>query len=513
MANGQPQNPGAALNWAGAPRMDSRDFHDVGGREWRYDETGVFLRNNPQQPLRTANAPATVNAILAIYGTEIFSASMTRQIPPELIVMTIAVETAIFRNVGFTGPKTFRWEQGVTSYSGGPMQILETTARDVISALHLVFEPQDVPPHFTSKPAAPPSNNPLYDGDTNITLGVDDISRHRDRTGLDPILVAARYNRGSLQPAARTQDNPWGLVTTGDHLNRAAAWFGDACFVLSQLRQGQKLNADDVIDPPAAADPGDAAREDFAVNGLTRLEALAQAADYRDSGAEVVEVPEENDLVTLIVTYPDVVADPDNPPPPPPPPAGAAAIRTPDIGGYVICIERRQVQSRAGKRFKRTVSEYQAFFDRQPVAGMNGKAVERQGPGDNSNAGVINHARLREGTYPLFTHAGERNRYRTFGFANPGGLQSRPWPSIRVGSTGSRSGVLIHCAAGFLMSTGCINLTGKVLKLARDDIEFFDSRSRVIGLIQNMKSLLGAKFPSSNNVKIPDATLVIRGEP
>jgi len=144
MANGQPQNPGAALNWAGAPRMDSRDFHDVGGQEWRYDETGVFLRNNPQQPLRTANAPATVNAILAIYGTEIFSASMTRQIPPELIVMTIAVETAIFRNVGFTGPKTFRWEQGVTSYSGGPMQILETTARDVISALHLVFEPQQV---------------------------------------------------------------------------------------------------------------------------------------------------------------------------------------------------------------------------------------------------------------------------------------------------------------------------------------------------------------------------------
>ena len=512
MADDQSGNHGAPLNWASAPRMDSRDFHDEGGQAWRYEETGVFLRNNPQ-PLRTRGNPDTVNAILAIYGTEIFSAAMTRQIPPELIVMTIAVETADARNVNFTGPKTFRWEQGVTSYSAGPMQILEITARDVISKLHLVFEPQDVPPHFTTKPNVNPANNPLYDGDTCITLGVDDISRHRDKTGLDPILVAARYNRGSLQRAAINADNPWGLVTTGDHLNRAAAWYGDACFVLSQLRQGQRLNADDVIDPPATPDPEDTAREDFAVNGLTRLEALAEAADFRDSGADVVEVPEENDLVTLIVTYSGVVADPDNPPPPPPPPVGDAAIQAPAIDGYVICLERRRVQGRVGKGFKRTVSEYQAFFDRQPIAGMNGNAVERQGPGDNSNAGVSNHARLKEGTYSLFTHAGDRNRYRTFGFANPGGLQSRAWPSIRVGGTGARSGVLIHCAAGFLMSTGCINLTGKPLKLGKDDIEFFDSRSRVIGLIQNMKARLGAKFPTSNNVKIPDATLVIRGEP
>ena len=283
--------------------------------------------------------------------------------------------------------------------------------------------------------------------------------------------------------------------------------------MLAQLRQGQKLNANDVIDPPAAIDPDDDAREDFAVNGLTRPEALAQAADYRDSGAEVVEVPEENDLITLIVTYQRAVADPDNPPPPPPPPAGDAAIKAPDIGGYVICIERRRVQGQVGQRFKRTVSEYQAFFDRQPIEGMNGNAVERQGPGDNSNTGVSRHARLQEGTYPLFTHAGDRNRYRTFGFANPGGLKSRAWPSIRVGGTGSRSGILIHCAAGFLMSIGCINLTGKALKLGKDDLEFFDSRSRVIGLIQNMKLHLGAKFPSSNNVRIPDATLVIRGEP
>jgi hypothetical protein len=497
----------AALNWAGTPQMDSRDFHDEGGQRWRYDAGGVFLQNDPQ-PQRTGGAPATVNAILAAYGTEIFNASMARRIPPELIVMTIATETAIYRKVNFTGPRTFRWEPGPVSYSGGPMQILETTARDVIAKLHLPFEPQDIPPHFSSKPASPPSSNPLYDGDTNITLGVGYISMHTDRTGLDPILLAANYNAGSVRRTTPTHDNPWGLVTFGDHLNRSAAWFGDACAVLSELRRGQALPTPDVDEPPTA-DPDDTAREGFDVSGLTREEATEQAADYRDSGATVIEVPEEDGLFTLSITYPQEVARPGSPPPTPVP----GAIQPPDIDGFVICIERRATQARSGKAFRRTVGEYQAFFNRQPIADLHGNAVERQGPGDNTSTGVAGHRRLTQGMYPLFTHAGGSNKYRTFGFANPGGLQRRPWPSIRVGNTDARSGVLIHCAAGFLMSIGCINLTGHDLESGGDDIEYFDSRARVIGLIQSMKSHLGSSFPSSNNTRIANAALVIRGEP
>ena len=500
--------PDDPIDWGRTPPMDSRDFHDEGGQRWRYDAGGVFLANAPQTPRRTNGTPATVNAILSAYGTEIFSASMTRRIPPELIVMTIAVETAAFRKVNFTGPRTFRWEQGVTSYSAGPMQILESTAKDVIAKLHLVFAPADIPPHFSSKPESPPSSNPLYDGDTNITLGTDYISLHVDRTGLDPILVAANYNAGSVRRTAQTPDNPWGLVTFGNHLDRAAEWFGDACAVLSQLRLGTARPADD-IDDPVTVDPEDDARQGFDLSGLTREEATEQASDYRDSGAKVIEVPEEEGTFTLSITYPRPVAAPADPPPAPPP----GSIQPPDIDGYVICIERRFVQGRAGKAFKRTVGEYQAFFNREPVPDIHGNAVERQGPGDNTGTGVAEHRRLAAGTYPLFTHAGAANKYRTFGFANPGGLQVRPWPSIRVENTNARSGVLIHCAAGFLMSIGCINLTGRDLRIGRDDIEFFDSRARVIALIQSMKSKLGDGFPSSNNSRIAKATLIIRGEP
>src|SRR6266545_2316789 len=97
-------------NWAGTPTMDSKDFHSEGGQSWKYDGSGVCLQNDPATPLRSDGPPTTVNAILAAYGGEICKASIAHQVPPELIVMTIATETAIFRKVSFTGPKTFRWE-------------------------------------------------------------------------------------------------------------------------------------------------------------------------------------------------------------------------------------------------------------------------------------------------------------------------------------------------------------------------------------------------------------------
>lgn len=62
------------------------------------------------------------------------------------------------------------------------------------------------------------------------------------------------------------------------------------------------------------------------------------------------------------------------------------------------------------------------------------------------------------------------------------------------------------------MSIGCINLTGS-LRDANSDLEFADSRNRVIALAQNMKDRLGNQFPSSNNIRIPNAALIIHNEP
>lgn len=233
------------LDWSLTPSPTSSNWHSqFGGQEWRHDANGVYLRTAADTPLRTAGPPSTCSAIVNLYGQTIHKAALEHKIAPELIVMTIATEAAFAKKANFTGPSTFRWEALVQvndvspptlgDYSAGPMQTLATTAREVIGRLGLSYpDPFAVAPYFEMRPVPAPATHPLYDAAPNIDIGSAEIRTRLSKTGFDPILVAAAYNAGSLRP---TDENPWHLDTTGDHLNRAAAWYGDACFVLSALR-------------------------------------------------------------------------------------------------------------------------------------------------------------------------------------------------------------------------------------------------------------------------------------
>jgi hypothetical protein len=241
----------------------------------------------------------------------------------------------------------------------------------------------------------------------------------------------------------------------------------------------------------------------FTIDGLSQAAADAEVAFFRDSGATVQVTPAAGGLFSVTIT----------PTPPPPivqPPAPTTAVTAPALDGYVICFDRIRTERRPGAAFDRTVSRYQAFFNRVPIPEISGMAVERQGPSDNGPSGVSNHRRIEAGTYPLATHDGASNdKYMTIGFATPANIQARPWPCLRVMNTGSRQGILIHCAAGYLMSIGCLNLTANVVN-AQTNLLFSDSWGRVKGLIDNMRSRLGSQFPSSNNVRVPNTSLVIR---
>jgi hypothetical protein len=239
----------------------------------------------------------------------------------------------------------------------------------------------------------------------------------------------------------------------------------------------------------------------FALTGLNQSEADEESALFRDSGAAVAVAPEAGDRFTVHVTPlppPDLVEPP-----------APVAPNAPDLDGYVFCLDRIRTERRAGFGYDRTVSTYQAYFNRAPVAGISGMAVERQGPGDNGQSGVDNHRRIAAGTYPLFTHAGLNSRYKTLGYATPGNPPSRPWPCVGVENTGARSGILIHCASGYLMSIGCINLTSNVAN-ANTNLFFPDSWRRVTALIDSIRTHLGASFPHNNNVGLPETRLVIR---
>jgi hypothetical protein len=134
--------------------------------------------------------------------------------------------------------------------------------------------------------------------------------------------------------------------------------------------------------------------------------------------------------------------------------------------------------------------------------------AETRGPGDNSKAG--NNRRIEAGRYPLRTQDGQK--YVTIGYKESTSVTQIPRPGLDVGNTNKRIGILIHPGRGFLSSIGCINpaksLTGPIA-----DIDFVDSRTRVIAIIDDMKALLGASFPKRNGRPIPNAFLVIDGEP
>ncbi|AGW13013.1 putative peptidoglycan-binding domain 1 protein [Megalodesulfovibrio gigas DSM 1382 = ATCC 19364] len=219
------------------------DCHSMfGGRSWRYDVNGVYLcaDGSPAEPLRTPGRLVTIPAIMALYGEYILEASKKYQICPQLILMTIATESAAARNQGFTGPTTFRWEPHVEvsiggqidtgDYSAGPMQTLASTARWVITAMKLPYDAHAIAPHIQEQPATAPQALPLYDPRVNIDIGTAEIKIRWDKTGSDPILVAAAYNAGGLYESDK---NPWRLRSSGDHLDRAAKWFGDACHFLN----------------------------------------------------------------------------------------------------------------------------------------------------------------------------------------------------------------------------------------------------------------------------------------
>jgi peptidoglycan LD-endopeptidase CwlK len=239
--------------WINTPKPLVTGVHSkFGGVTWRTDAAGMYVEN-ATMPERSAGVPATCFLICKLFEKPIIERAIEFNIAPELIVMTIATEASAYRNTNFTGPPTFRWEAHVKvkdapplfmgDYSIGPMQTLATTARDVIKRLALPYDALANFPAYRSQPITPPSDIPGYEAAVNIHVGVGEIASRLALTAQDPILVAAAYNAGSIYDSSAPTVKPiyknrWNLRSHGNHLDRAAQWYGDACEVISSLRIG-----------------------------------------------------------------------------------------------------------------------------------------------------------------------------------------------------------------------------------------------------------------------------------
>jgi len=169
---------------------------------------------------------------------------------------------------------------------------------------------------------------------------------------------------------------------------------------------------------------------------------------------------------------------------------------------WELRIKRLEEQARSGRR--RTVGTYQVFHDGAAVTGLGGFTAETRGPGDNKTTG--NMRCVEPGIYPLSTQDGDK--YCTLGYTsntNPAALRR---PALLLRNTNKRVGILLHPARNFLWSVGCIN-PAKALKTAASDIDFIDSRTRIIAIIDDLKSYLGPAFPNKNGRPVPNATIVI----
>lgn len=174
--------------------------------------------------------------------------------------------------------------------------------------------------------------------------------------------------------------------------------------------------------------------------------------------------------------------------------------------GWTLHVTRVRREKRAGELRARTVGHYRVLHDGVPAAGplLSGDAVEREGPGDNGYVGKEERRCIEAGTYPLGLH--DTDNYSTVDYETNG---DHPRPAVLVRDTDRRTAILVHPAADYGSTIGCINL-GSGLVDANSDLDLADSTRRVIAVIDDLKSFLNGRFPSG---AFPSCRIVVDDPP
>ena len=176
--------------------------------------------------------------------------------------------------------------------------------------------------------------------------------------------------------------------------------------------------------------------------------------------------------------------------------------------GWELFVNRLGLHLSGAK--SRTYGSYQVYHDGTQVEGLAGYICECIGPGTNTVSGSAR--RVQQGRYPLWTQFGN---YRSTGYSEDTETAGQPpMPAIRLEGTGNRDGILIHPGHPptlFLSSIGCLNPTHKLSPT--DVMNFWDSRTRVIALVDDLRQFAPDAFQHEVLTRIPNAWAVIDGEP
>jgi hypothetical protein len=177
--------------------------------------------------------------------------------------------------------------------------------------------------------------------------------------------------------------------------------------------------------------------------------------------------------------------------------------------GWELHVERFAVHTKGS--LKRTFGRYQVYLEGAAQPELNGFICEAQGPGDNSTTGK-NKRRVEAGRYQLYTQFGD---YRSVGHAEDDEPEGTlPMPGFRLANRGVRTDILVHPGHPptlYLSSIGCLNPTEQIGP--REVMDYWDSRRRVIAMLESLKAFAPTAFKNRVNTEIPGASIVIDGEP
>jgi hypothetical protein len=254
---------------------DWHAFED--GVRWRLTASGVEVEGSGVE--RSSGRPVTVTRIWSDHGDAVTTAARRYRVPVELIVATIATESAGRADAVRLEPGYSSDEATPGKVSIGLTQTLLSTARDTMRQ------------SFGRDWLLVPGNA--------VVAGTSYIAEQSRLTNLDPPLVAAAYNAGRLayQNGAR---NRWKLrqypIGTGDHVDRFVRFVNDAVAVLAGTSPAPVVSLRDLLtDSPAPARSpqsvnvaptvrwGDQARPDVVpASALGVLTDVLRAARLRD---------------------------------------------------------------------------------------------------------------------------------------------------------------------------------------------------------------------------------------
>lgn len=188
------------------PELTKSHRHFAEGVYWALTSKGIAIEGAAAQG--TPGEPVTIRKIWKQYGDLSVAAAKRFGVPVELIIATIATESA-------GNASAVRVEPKINDRSVGLMQTLVKTAQGALGR-----------PSLTA--------DDLLDPATSINAGTAYIAQQRSTTHFDAPKVAAAYNAGSIRKD-KADANPWKLVCypagTGRHVTTFVSWFNDAMVV------------------------------------------------------------------------------------------------------------------------------------------------------------------------------------------------------------------------------------------------------------------------------------------